>query len=60
MIIWWYVEPSESGSVLKRSFRAWGQFSEELVEAYREGAHSAIEHHLKPYVERIASGGVRR
>jgi DNA-binding transcriptional ArsR family regulator len=55
VIMWWYVEPSEGGAVLKRSFRAWGQFSEEMAERYREGAQAAIGHHLKSYVERMAS-----
>ena len=57
VIMWWYVEPSEGGTLLKRSFRAWGQFTEEMAERYRQGAQSTIGHHLKEYVERLAGVG---
>lgn len=55
VIMWWYIEPSDGGVLLKRSFRAWGQFSEEMAERYRQGAETAIVHNLKSYVERVAA-----
>lgn len=56
VIIWWHIEPRGGGSVLKRSFRAWGQFSDEMVRSYREGAQTALERHLKPFVEGRGDG----
>jgi uncharacterized protein YndB with AHSA1/START domain len=55
VIIWWHIKPSHTGSVLTRSFRAWGHFEDDMVEAYRDGARVALEHHLKPYVEGAGS-----
>jgi DNA-binding transcriptional ArsR family regulator/uncharacterized protein YndB with AHSA1/START domain len=60
VIIWWHVEPAQGGALLKRSFRAWGQFTDELVERYRSGARIALEEHLRPFVERLASGSAGR
>jgi DNA-binding transcriptional ArsR family regulator len=55
VIMWWSIEPADRGSVLRRSFRAWGLFSDELAERYRKGARTAIEVSLKAYLERGAT-----
>jgi hypothetical protein len=57
--MWWTIEPKNGGSVLRRSFRARGRFSDELAERYRKGARTAIEVSLKSYLERVASSGPR-
>jgi hypothetical protein len=59
VIQWWNIEPRDGGSVLRRSFRAWGRFSDELAERYRQGARTAIEVSLKSYLERAASSAPR-
>jgi uncharacterized protein YndB with AHSA1/START domain len=57
VIIWWRIEPKDGGSLVRRSFRAWGQFSDEMAEAYRKGAQSAIGFSLKSYIEHAAAAG---
>jgi DNA-binding transcriptional ArsR family regulator/uncharacterized protein YndB with AHSA1/START domain len=54
VIMWWNIEPRDGGSVLRRSFRAWGRFSDELAERYRR-VPAPLEVSLKEYWRRGAA-----